>query len=70
MAAQDGNIRLEVCDEGQGFPAGFDWRSGSGTGLSLIDIAGRHDLRGRVSFENRSEGGGRVVVEFPAIEWE
>lgn len=68
MAARNGAIRLEVSDEGQGFPAGFDWRATTGTGLCLIDIAGRHELRGTVTYENRSEGGGRVVVEFPVSD--
>ncbi len=31
--------RLEVCDDGPGFPAGFDPRQASNTGLELIDSA-------------------------------
>jgi PAS domain S-box-containing protein len=57
--------RLEVSDEGPGFPEGFDWRSVTSTGLCLIDIAGRHDLRGTVNYSNGERGGARVVVEFP-----
>ena len=57
--------RLEVCDDGPGFPPGFDWRKAANTGLGLIDSTGRHDLRGSISYENRSEGGARVVVRFP-----
>jgi len=65
LARSNGAVRLEVSDEGRGFPANFDWRTATGTGLCLIDIAGRHDLGGSVRYENRAEGGGRVVVEFP-----
>ena len=57
--------RLEVDDDGPGFPADFDWRQAANTGLGLIDSAGRHDLRGTVSYGNRPEGGACVTVTFP-----
>jgi two-component sensor histidine kinase len=57
--------RLEVCDDGPGFPPGFEWRKAANTGLELIDSTGRYDLRGTISYENRLEGGARVVVTFP-----
>jgi len=59
------SARLEVCDDGPGFPPDFNWQTAANTGLSLIDSTGRHDLQGVISYENRAEGGGRVVVEFP-----
>ncbi|MCW3094644.1 MAG: multi-sensor hybrid histidine kinase [Chthonomonadaceae bacterium] len=58
-------ICLEVCDDGPGFPPDFDWRTAANTGMGLIDSSARHDLRGSVSYENRREGGGRVIVRFP-----
>ena len=58
---------LEVRDDGRGFPPGFDPRRHANTGLELIESAARWDLRGDVRFENRAEGGGRVVVTFPVI---
>ena len=57
--------RLEVCDDGPGFPHGFDPRKAAHTGLELIDSTARWDLRGEVMYENREQGGGRVVVTFP-----
>lgn len=57
--------RLEVCDDGAGFPDGFDPRKAAHTGLELIDSAARWDLNGSVAYENRAEGGARVVVTFP-----
>ncbi|HLV79771.1 MAG TPA: histidine kinase dimerization/phosphoacceptor domain -containing protein, partial [Chthonomonadaceae bacterium] len=57
--------RLEVCDDGPGFPPDFDPRNAANTGLELIESFGRWDLKGRVVFENRVEGGARVVVTFP-----
>ncbi len=48
------SARLEVCDDGPGFPADFDWRSAANTGISLIDSTGRHDLRGTIHFITRT----------------
>lgn len=57
--------RLEICDDGGGFPLDFDWQKEAHTGLTLIDGTARYDLRGQVRFENHSTGGGRVAVTFP-----
>lgn len=65
LSAEGGWARLEVTDDGGGFPAGFDPQQAANTGLELIDAIGRHDLRGEISYENRLQGGGRVVVTFP-----
>ena len=65
LTRQEDMALLEVCDDGPGFPPGFDWRVEANTGLGLIDSTGRYDLRGTISYENRHEGGARVVVIFP-----
>lgn len=57
--------RLEVSDYGPGFPDGFDPQQSASTGLELIESAARWDLKGTLSYENRPEGGGRIVVVFP-----
>ena len=61
----DDTVCLEICDEGPGFPPGFDSRTAANTGLELIDSTARWDLRGELSYENRDRGGGRVIVTFP-----
>ena len=61
-------LRLEVCDDGAGFPAEFDPGRAANTGLELIDSVSRWDLRGSVEFSNRDEGGARVIVLFPQEE--
>lgn len=67
LTVQNAQARLEVCDDGPGFPLGFDWMTAANTGLSLIDSTGRHDLRGTISYENRPCGGASVVVIFPIL---
>jgi two-component sensor histidine kinase len=56
---------LEVCDDGPGFPEGFDPQTAANTGLELILSLVTHDLRGTVYYENRVQGGARVAVLFP-----
>ncbi|MGC4043111.1 MAG: ATP-binding protein [Armatimonas sp.] len=58
---------LEVCDDGPGFPAAFDPRRSSNTGLELIESLGVWDLGGEIRYENQEEGGARVVVTFPLL---
>ncbi len=56
---------LEVLDEGPGFPPDFNPERAANTGLDLIGSLSRMDMRGSARYENRAEGGARVVVEFP-----
>jgi PAS domain S-box-containing protein len=65
FAVKESRARLEVCDDGPGFPLHFEPRQAAKTGLELVQSAACHDLRGEVAFTNRPDGGARVVVEFP-----
>jgi signal transduction histidine kinase len=56
---------LEVCDDGPGFPAGFDVLRTTNTGLELVEHIVQWDLRGQIVYENRVEGGARRRVTFP-----
>ena len=67
LTLQGDQARLEVCDDGPGFPPDFDWIEAANTGLNLIDSTGRHDLRGNISYGNRACGGASVVVCFPTL---
>jgi two-component sensor histidine kinase len=58
-------VRLEVCDDGPGFPPNFDPKQSANTGLELIESMGRWDLGGELLYENPPGGGARVVVTFP-----
>ncbi len=58
-------IRVEVSDEGPGFPAGFDGQAGTSTGLELVQNIVQMDLQGTITYANRPQGGATVTVEFP-----
>ena len=62
---QDGEkVYLEVCDEGEGFPEGFDPMKRANTGMHLIVSMAQFDLQGELEFTNSPEGGGCVKVNF------
>ena len=61
----DNLLRLEVCNDGPGFAPDFDPKKAANMGLELIESLGRWDLRGEVTYENREQGGARVVLTFP-----
>ncbi len=63
IAREEG--RLEVSDDGPGFPPGFDPVNAANTGLELVESLSRWDLQGEPLYENRPGGGARVVVRFP-----
>jgi two-component sensor histidine kinase len=66
--ATGGQARLEVCDDGPGFPHDFEPKRAASTGLELIESLCLWDLGGEVAYLNRPAGGGRVVVTFPLTE--
>ena len=68
LKVQGNSVHLIVQDEGPGFAAGFSPRTHAHTGVDLIELLSRWDLKGSIEYRNRpvEEGGGaRVVVVFP-----
>jgi PAS domain S-box-containing protein len=61
---QGSEARLEVSDDGPGFPEGFHPLKDANMGLELVESLVRTDLKGQSTYDNRPEGGGRVVVTF------
>ncbi len=59
-------VRLVVSDDGPGFAPDFSILTASNTGLELIENIVAWDLRGNITYQNREEGGARVIVTFPA----
>ncbi|MCW3053729.1 MAG: domain S-box/diguanylate cyclase protein [Chthonomonadales bacterium] len=62
---QENQGRFEVWDEGDGFPADFDPLLSANTGVELVETISRFDLQGKIAYENRDQGGARIVVVFP-----
>lgn len=56
---------LAVSDAGPGFPENFNSETAAHTGLELVESLSRWDLQGEPVYENRPEGGARVVIHFP-----
>jgi len=56
---------LEVCDDGPGFSEDFDAAAAGSTGLELVENIVRWDLRGRIVYTNRAEGGAKISIAFP-----
>jgi PAS domain S-box-containing protein len=65
LTTQEREATLAVCDDGPGFPEGFEPGSAAHIGLELVETLSRLDLSGQVSYENLPQGGGRVRVTFP-----
>ncbi len=65
FAVEENRGKFEVCDEGEGFPPGFDPLTSANTGVELVETISRYDLRGEVLYQNRTGGGARVLVTFP-----
>ncbi|HEV2473113.1 MAG TPA: histidine kinase dimerization/phosphoacceptor domain -containing protein [Chthonomonadales bacterium] len=61
----DGQAALEVRDDGQGFPEGFDPAKAANTGLDLVENLTRLDLGGMVQYKNHAPNGGTAIVTLP-----
>lgn len=64
LEIRNGFVRIEVCDDGPGFPTGFDPIASGKTGLEIVESIGLLDLQASLTYETRPQGGGRVSLEF------
>ena len=62
---EENHIAVTVCDDGPGFPAGFDARAAANTGLELILSLVEWDLAGQIEFANQPDGGAQVTLTLP-----
>jgi PAS domain S-box-containing protein len=60
----DGQVTLEVLDDGAPLPAGFQVDPNATQGPGLVERLARWDLLGRVAYANQQGGGVCVAVEF------
>ncbi len=66
LSSNDREIIMEIRDDGQGLPAGFDLNQDSSLGLKIVQTLVEDGLKGR--FELRSDGGAAAIVTFPKPE--
>jgi two-component system, sensor histidine kinase PdtaS len=61
----DGRLRMEISDDGQGLPEGFDWRNSRSLGLSIVNTLVA-EMEGSFRLGPRQAGSGtQAVVEIP-----
>ncbi len=63
LAERDDSLCIEIEDDGQGLPPGFDPDTQGGLGLQIVRTLVREDLKGQ--FELLNATGVRAVVSFP-----
>jgi len=63
LARRDGELAIEVVDDGVGLPADFSLESSRGLGLSIVHGLVTSELGG--SIEMRDDGGTRVSLRVP-----
>jgi len=65
LTASGDVIRLEVLDDGPGFPPNFSPIKDAYTGIELVEKLSRWDLGGQTHYENAPGAGARVTITFP-----
>jgi len=65
FSVQRGVGCLSVCDEGPGFPEGFDPTKHTHIGIDLVQSISKRDLAGHVRYENRPGDGAQIILTFP-----
>jgi two-component sensor histidine kinase len=68
FADEGETVCLDVHDDGQGLPAGFDLERVDSLGLRIVQMLVTEDLKGQ--FELKSDGGVSAIVRFPKIPLE
>ena len=69
LTASDGEVCIEVCDDGVGLPEGFSIEKASGLGLTIVKTFIVDDLRGSITMQaGRGGVGTSVVVRVPSSD--
>ncbi len=61
------DLLLIVEDNGQGFPADFNYKTNNGLGWEIVRNLAEDSLGGEVTIETRKSGGARVRLRLPSI---
>jgi len=66
-ARADGELRVEVVDDGSGLPAGFDIGRSDRLGLQIVRTLVEGELGGRLALTRRDGGGTLASVVVPLV---
>lgn len=64
FTVQENQARLEVYDNGPGFPADFDASTAANTGITLIETMARYDLGARFSMQTSLRVGHGLLCRY------
>jgi two-component sensor histidine kinase len=65
LARNDREVRIEIADDGEGLPPGFDLNQSATLGLKIVQTLVKEDLKG--TFELSNGKGVRALVRFPTL---
>ena len=68
LALRGDQVVVEVCDDGDALPPGFDPRSAGSLGLHIVQTLVQEDLKGHFSLVDGDGGGAKAIVSFPSVE--
>lgn len=60
-------VVVEVCDDGETLPPGFDPRSAGSLGLQIVQTLVQEDLKGTFALVNGDDRGAKATVSFPSV---
>jgi two-component sensor histidine kinase len=69
LADEDGDAVIEIADDGEGLPPGFDLDRSSSLGLRIVQTLVREDLKGtfNITDSTTNDRGVRALVRFPRL---
>lgn len=67
LTLDDERIVVEVRDDGEALPAGFDPRTSSSLGLQIVRTLVQEDLNGTFALVNDDPFGAKAIVSFPRV---
>ena len=65
LKQEEEQLRLTVCDNGPGFPPGFDIRKDGGIGLDLVRMLIERDLAGKLNISNAPGARVEAIIPLP-----